>query len=151
MVQLSSVKVPTHTHTHTHTHTGTPTHRKDYIQKKMFWFLKEALQKSDGSDMVLSIFVNADRATVVHRNDGVIHTYPEIFIPKEFKSTVYFLLDGRVVGETLNSMSPGDMEKVLNLIAAEKNVGGDFPFWWISGIFEIMNFIEEEENTVTTA
>ena len=136
MIQLSSVKVSTQ--------------RKDYIQKKMFWFLKEALEKSGGTDMPLSIFVNADRTTVVHRNDGVIHTYPEIFIPKEFKSTTYFLLGGRVVGETLNSMLPGDMEKVLNLIADEKNVDGDSPFWWISGIFEIMNFIEKEEDTVTT-
>ena len=116
----------------------------------MFWFLKEVLQKSDGSDIPLSIFVNADRTTVVHRNDGVIHTFPEISIPEEFKSTVYFLLDGRVVGETLNSMLSGDMEKVLDLIADEKNVNGDSPFWWISGIFEIMNFIEKEEDTVTT-
>ena len=136
MLHLTSVKVSTQ--------------RKGYIQKKMFWFLKEALEKSGGTDMPISVFVNADRTTVVHRNDGVIHTHPEIFIPKEFKSTTYFLLGGRVVGETLNSMLPGDMEKVLNLIADEKNVDGDSPFWWISGIFEIMNFIEKEEDTVTT-
>ena len=105
----------------------------------MFQFLKEVLQKSDGSDIPLSIFVNADRTTVVHRNDGVIHTYPEIFIPKEFKSTVYFLLDGRVVGETLNSMSSGDMdmEKVLDLIAVRKNVDGDFPLGGFLGFSKL--------------